>query len=316
MIERINKLIPVLCLLFLLLVNASHGALPSENRLEDFNMERGHNSMNKPFNGDAKWIWTGNRTKQPIENADNQRMAYFRRKFKVADINSHLVIHVSADSRYILWCNGKFVGRGPAKGDITHHFYDSYSLDDLLNIGDNVIATQVVSFAPSWPDYSDGGPPCSIMSATNGFVLDGILYDAAGKVIEKLHSDSKWLVLENTAYRHKSRPECSPIVGLFEDLDGAKYPWGWQDVDFDDSNWPAAAVLTKAVRPDNVGDSFMPYRLIPRIIPFMEESEGRFSRVVRCVGIDLEKSQNLILEDTKLEIPAHSKVTILYDVGQ
>jgi len=132
MIESVNKLIPVLCFLFSLLINESQGSSPWQNHSQDFNMEKDHNAMNRPFNGDSKWIWTADRTKQSLGHVDNHRMAYFRRKFKVSDSNFHLTVHVSADSRYILWCNGKIVGRGPAKGDITHHFYDSYTLDDLL----------------------------------------------------------------------------------------------------------------------------------------------------------------------------------------
>ena len=153
------------------------------------------------------------------------------------------------------------------------------------------------------------------MTATNGFVMDGVLVDPKENVIEKLYTDSKWLVAADSAYHHEPRPEVHAIVGLFEDFQGKNFPWGWQTLDFDDSGWSTATVLTKAVRPDNVADSFMPHRLIPRIIPFLEETEERFAHAIHCEGVNQDKAGNLIRNDTPLTIPPNARVKITFDAG-
>ena len=315
MSEAVNKLIPLFCFLFPLVVYPSEGSLPGEDRTQDLKSEKTQKLIHQPFDGKAKWIWTSSGTLQSRDHVDNYRVAYFRRTFDVPGDKSTLTVHVSADSRYILWCNGQLVGRGPAKGDIAHHFYDTYEISHLLRIGTNVLAAQVMSFAPSWIDYNAGSPPASIMTATNGFVMDGLLLDPNENVTENLCTDARWLVAADSAYHHEPRAEVQAIVGLFEDFRGKIIPGDGKIPDFDENRWSAATILTKAVRPDNVADTFMPHRLIPRIIPFLEESEERFAAVIRCEGIRQEQAVSLIDTDTPVTIPVRSQVRIILDSG-
>ena len=67
---------------------------------------------------------------------------------RVADpAKAKLTVALSADSRYLFWCNGTFIGRGPAKGDVNHHFYDSFDLTPHLRKGRNVLAALVLDMS-------------------------------------------------------------------------------------------------------------------------------------------------------------------------
>jgi len=233
----------------------------------------------KPFNGQAFWIWTRGGVTVPVHRPDSPyRTAYFRRGFDVADESAALTVHVSADSRYILYLNGEAVARGPAKGDIRHHFYDTVELGERLRPGRNVLAAVVVSYASSWPHPVQLGAPCSVMTVSGAFVLDGELVEAAG--VRSLRTDSQWQALADISYGHGAAEGDDQVyAGLCERLDGRTYPRGWQLPDYEDESWEDAAVIAAAVRPDTVTDTPLPYRLIPRTIPQLEEVPERFAAV-------------------------------------
>jgi hypothetical protein len=86
---------------------------------------------------------------------------------------------LSADSRYLFYCNGVFIGRGPAKGDINHHFYDVRP-DAAPARGRNVLAVIVLDMSRVAHRPALLGPPCSVMTYTGGFVLEGGVADRSG----------------------------------------------------------------------------------------------------------------------------------------
>src|SRR5215216_3276228 len=138
-----------------------------------------------PFVQRASWIWSTESTHAvaPPENASSShyQVRYFRRTFEVAAPSAAaLTVHVSADSRYVFFCNGVLIGRGPAKGDVNHHFYETYDLRSHLRAGKNVLAALVmdmsrVAHRPAWL-----GAPCSVMTYAGGFALEGMLVDGNG----------------------------------------------------------------------------------------------------------------------------------------
>ncbi len=260
-----------------------------------------------PFDGKANWIWTEGGVTEPSNNPKSPfRVACFRRKFTVSDEGAALTVHVSADSRYILYFDGKQAARGPAKGDIRHQFYDTVELDALLSPGEHVLAAVVISYAASWPHPHYVGAPCSIMTASSVFVLDGILYEKGRETV--LSTDQEWKALQNEAYQHFwTQGEDQTYTGLCERVDGEKYPWGWQEVDFDDSRWPNAFVAAAAVREDTVTDTLLPYRLLPRMIPMLEEEPQEFSKAWgHGYGVRLVQGE-------AVTIPPNENVTFVLD---
>ena len=136
--------------------------------------------MSLPFVNRASWIWSAEGTHAaPAPEAatpSHYQVRMFRRVFEVADAKSaRLKVQVSADSRYLFYCNGERVGRGPAKGDVTHHFYETFDLTSRLRTGRNVLAALVLDMSRVAHRPALLGAPCSVMTYAGGFVLEGEL---------------------------------------------------------------------------------------------------------------------------------------------
>jgi alpha-L-rhamnosidase len=203
------------------------------------------------------------------------QVRYFRRTFEVADpAGSALTVHLSADSRYLFYCNGEFIGRGPAKGDINHHFYDAFTLTPHLRKGRNVLAAIVLDMSRVAHRPALLGPPCSVMTYTGGFVLEGALTDKKGRVLTDLRTDASWRVAVDKAHRFQNENTTfEGYLGYFEHRVSALVPVGWNTPRFDDAAWSPAHVLFKAELLENRRDPASPYGLIPRMIPMLEEGE-------------------------------------------
>ena len=73
----------------------------------------------------------------------------FRADLALSKVPAMATFHLSADSRYRLWINGHFVGRGPERSWPTSMAVDVHDIGHLLRPGVNRIAVQVYS-----PGYS------------------------------------------------------------------------------------------------------------------------------------------------------------------
>ncbi len=270
-----------------------------------------------PFDGRAMWIWSAEGVSRPRPDSGPYRVRYFRRGFD-APAGAALTVHVSADTRYKLWCNGVLVSRGPAKGDVEHHFYETVDLTPRLRAGGNVLAAQVEYHGDIFCNYREGGAPVSLMTAAPGFALDGALRDADGGEIETLHTDRRWRVLVDRAHRHQIEATYSHCVGMLEDLDCAAHPWGFTRADFDDSSWPEAREICEALRLNNDHDTYMPHRLLPRMIAPLEESPPRrFVRAFRSpTGEDLAAFSAMLAGRGDFVVGANRQAVVLVDVGE
>src|SRR5215207_4866449 len=155
--------------------------------------------MPLPFVQRASWIWSAEGTHAaPAPDAaspSHYQVRLFRREFEVGLVSdSALEVHVSADSRYLFFCNGQFVGRGPAKGDINHHFYETYILTPYLRAGPNVMAALVLDMSRVAHRPAFLGAPCSVMTYAGGFLLEGELTHGSKRTSEDLSTDAKWKV--------------------------------------------------------------------------------------------------------------------------
>ena len=264
-----------------------------------------------PFDGDAHWIWCAGGATDPPNHEDSPfRTCLFRRTLELP-ADATITLHVSADTEYVLYCNGERIRHGPAKGDIDHQFYDTIELDEALTEGENVLAAVVVSYAPSW----DGGP-VSRMTATNAFVADGAV-SVDGEVIARLPTDDTWRVTPADGYGHKPRPRRDRLAGANERVDARRLPSGWTEVGFDDGNWEPATRIARAVRRgEDVRWQRMPYRLVERMIPPLEERPERFTAAFQVTGAAGGDVTALLDGDGELTVPADETVTFLLDAGE
>ena len=282
-----------------------------------------------PFTQRASWIWSAEATHAaPAPDAatpSHYQVRLFRRTFEVADAKTaRLEVHVSGDSRYLFFCNGELVGRGPAKGDVNHHFYESLDLTPRLRPGRNVLAALVLDMSRVAHRPTQLGAPCSVMTYAGGFVLDGVVWGAgeggAGAAAEDVSTDASWKVAVDTAHRFQNEATTfEGYQGYFEHRVSRLIPSGWTAVEFDDARWPAATVLYKAELLVNRRDPTSPYGLVPRMIPALEERAlgAPFKAVFLPGGRDAPVDWSKLVEGgTALTVPPHTSVELIVDVGE
>jgi len=260
------------------------------------------NSTGKEI-GLLKHAWKAQWITHPTESTTDYGVFLFRNVFTLNIIPDRFIVFVSADNRYRLYVNGKSVGFGPSTGDLANYRYETIDISKYLKNGENVIAAEVVNFG----EYKK----VSQLSYQTAFILQG----EDKNEVEVSTGIAEWKVIKNEAY--------SPIeitsemlnsyyaAGPCEKLDSSKYPWGWDELDFNYKSWLKPK---KAITEFAVGRGFLygsAWFLVPRIIPFMEEKVEYFARIVRTEGIKIKKG--FLEGKNRIIIPNNSKVKILID---
>ena len=62
--------------------------------------------------------WKAHWISMPGEPANVYGVYHMRKTFELDEVPSRFIVHVTADNRYKLYLNGRFVSLGPARGDI------------------------------------------------------------------------------------------------------------------------------------------------------------------------------------------------------
>jgi hypothetical protein len=227
---------------------------------------------------------------------------HFRKKIDLPAQPSKFIIHVSADNRYQLFVNGKLVGRGPARSSSYNWNFATYDIASCLRSGNNIIAALVWNMAEV--------APVAQISQQTGFLLQG---DSTAEEI--LNTDTTWKVLHDTAYAPCATNmgavlQTYMVVGPGDEVHAKDYPWGWENLDYNDADWQPAKILHTAVVMSGYGSDNI-WTLAPRTIPQMEEKMQRMNVVARSEG--LEVNAGFLKGNAPLIIPAHSHQKILID---
>lgn len=227
---------------------------------------------------------------------------HFRKALEISGVPGHFVIHVSADNRYVLYVNGKQVGRGPARGDLYNWSFGTYDIAPELHAGTNVLAALVWNMGV----YA----PVAQISNQTGFLVQGDTRAEAAA-----NTDGSWKVLHDTAYTPTATDMGAVLhsytaVGAGDDVTGSAYPWGWEQPRYDDGGWPQAAELHTPVVPQGYGSDNL-WTLVPRSIPQMEERAQRLARVRRDSGIRVP--DGFLQGKAPLDVPAHAHIHVLLD---
>jgi len=246
----------------------------------------------------------------------------FRREFEIPGAGAKPAgptVHVSADSRYLLYCNGSLVGRGPARGDVVHHFYDTFELGPFLKSGGNVIAALVLDMSKVAHRPSELGAPCAIMTYAGGFLLEGSLSGVPGENARFDTGAPGWRVAVDSAHRFQNDgTRFEGYHGYFEHRIAGDEPAGWNDTGFDASSWAEATVLYTAERLENRRDPTSPYGLVERVIPQLEEGEAQ--RFASCWLPGGEQAggewEALLSRDSEITIPAGQTVRFVLDTDR
>ncbi len=268
-----------------------------------FGIAQGVEELNSDGVRYAPSSWTGFWITHPEVALSEYGVVHFRRSFELSERRSKFIVHVSGDNRYELYVNGAFVCMGPMRGDLQHWRYETVDLGPFLRKGKNVVAAMVVNWGP--------GRMKAQFSSMTAFFLSG--HGEKERFIRT--DDDGWKVYWNKAYSVR------PVRWMYaidissgwycgnpmDRIDGSKYPWGWERIDYDDSGWVGAKWLAHAATRGTPGWS--DWLFVPRTIKLLEQSKEPVGKVVRAVGIDVEGNAF----DGRVEVPADTKVTILID---
>jgi len=178
----------------------------------------------------AQAIWPHPEIPAPHE------VALFRRTFTLPEPAHRATLSIFADTRYEVWVDGLWVGRGPARFSRTHREYDVYHLSELA-AGDHRIAV-LVQWAPNQRRSESLTPYLKArLEAT----------DAQGQVLTVVQTDSTWKALLSDAWRQDAAPVHSwQLIGPTELLDLRRLPPNWTTATYSDAGWPAAVVKNDA----------------------------------------------------------------------
>lgn len=225
----------------------------------------------------------------------------FRCLVSLSDVPERFLVHVSADSRYRLFVNGRAVGRGPLKGTLERYYYETYDLASYLHPGDNVLAADVRYFG-------DHTPISEVHSARAGFLLQGP--EEVG-----IDTPGHWRVWVDSSIAPDTTPyiaNAHNFLGHWETVDGQLHPHGWANCGFDDTGWQDAVDAGPADM-SNFWGVFPRYQLLfPRDVPALTEVNRRFVRTVK----DRQEIRHLFGDDpTGWTVPAGQAAEIVLDAG-
>ena len=236
----------------------------------------------------------------PSANNQDYGVFHFRKEVELGPVPKTLNVRISADNRYCFFVNGTPVSYGPAKGDLQTYKYDVVDIAPFLKTGNNILAAQVFNAGKD--------RQLSFFTVQTAFMLK-----AEDEAHQFLNSDGSWRVLKNEAYQPVSYYDMLfkdrwfygfYACGPGDNVDASKYPWGWKNLDFDDSDWETAEELTFQKSP---------WPLMERNIPFMASYREAPKAIRKVTGFELQSS---FLDGKKTIVPANSKTTILMDYGK
>ena len=207
------------------------------------------------MNWQAKWIWCGG------EASPKNFYLYLRKTVEVEKRIKSAVVQMTADSRYNLYLNGQYLGRGPARCDPRWQSYDTYDVTTYLRKGKNVFAALVHHYGTGTFSYIPG---------RGGFLFQAQIEYGDGTA-ERVKSDPSWRVLPAKTWGFVESgswqpgvPKTSLQLGFQEVYDARQEVLDWNQVEFDDNRWREAVVIEPP--------QFIPWRsLVPREIPPLQE---------------------------------------------
>ncbi|MBI5914705.1 MAG: alpha-L-rhamnosidase N-terminal domain-containing protein [Bacteroidetes bacterium] len=211
----------------------------------------------------ARWLTC------PGEPVTQYGVYHFRKTFDLKETPATFIVHVSADNRYRLFVNGTPVSSGPARSDLANWNFETVNIAPQLKIGKNAIAAIVWNAAEH--------KPFAQISYQTGFILQGNT-----ETEDLVNTDKTWKVTKNEAYRplpvDRAKLQTYMVTGDGDEVDASRYPWGWEQPDFDDSGWKKAEALWFAGKPRTLGSDGN-WMLVPRKIPLFVEKQERLLAV-------------------------------------
>lgn len=190
-----------------------------------------------PF-AEARWIGLGD----PSSIHADTRFA-FRQKLVLEAKPTTARIRMTADARYMLWVNGRFVGRGPARGFPWAQPYDDYDLTPFLRSGANWLAAEVYQFG-----FGSGGFGLSTQGngvyagpGRTGLLIEGEAISPDGKPTP-IRTDATWQARNADWAIADATPYLYGAFAYQEHVDGRLEPADWRTNGSNDG-WRSATIV-------------------------------------------------------------------------
>jgi alpha-L-rhamnosidase len=184
---------------------------------------------------DWKGCWIGESWQNDIASQYNTFFA-FRNCYILEQTPLGAWMDISADARYKLWINGKFVSRGPARSLPWHQSYDRLDIGTFLQEGENWIAVLVHQFGSSNYQY--------LHRLRTGLIVDGQVTFENGQVYD-IVTDTSWQVKRAFWYGESSVRK-TLCLGFQEVCDLTHEELSWQFPPTNHEPWPGAYYLGHA----------------------------------------------------------------------
>jgi len=262
-----------------------------------------------PQHRDWRALWVTH----PTAPLRDPLVLHFRRAVTLTSVPASYPVRVSADNRFILYVNGKRVGDGPARGDLSHWRYEGFDLAPMLHSGKNLITATVWN----WGIFA----PIAQMSDRTAFLLES---EATGET--GISTPSGWQVEIEDGHKALDRRSVDVKTyfasGPGEEINAALYDWDWQSETDASTGWVAVATpmrdsihegVNKGHSADTTGDNF--WGLVPDGLPHMEYATTGAGEQVR---VDVSNRGPVAPEVrgfpvVPVMVPAGSHIHILLD---
>ena len=220
-------------------------------------LERGF-AVGRRFQG--RWIT------HPQSSSESNRYFYFRRVFRLDALPEAVRLHITGETRFVVYINGRHVGRGVPSSQPWFYYYETFEVREYLREGDNALG--VLLYFQS----GDLAKPALLADLVDG---DEQLLLASGE---------RFRTIPAAAWKTKTHDFPTNRHYRFQEhIDLRKLPDGcWQDNGFDDSAWASSSVLLDPLTQRSDAPAVSPWICLhPRDIPVMAESVTRACSVVR-----------------------------------
>ncbi|MEA4824764.1 MAG: alpha-L-rhamnosidase N-terminal domain-containing protein [Clostridiaceae bacterium] len=191
-----------------------------------------------------------------MDNASELRNihTFYRRQYRIKNTPIKSArLYITTDDTYKLYINGELAGLGPAQSFPFAYNYNTLDVTDFLKSGEDVVFAVHV--------YYLGLFTHSYLSADN---LEGMIFQLEVEYddgsMDRMVSDSSWKYCECGVWTGTA--VYGYTTQFTEDMDMRKYPRGWRNKDFNDSNWTPVYVRA-APYPS-------PYTMVPQSIPTLD----------------------------------------------
>ena len=216
--------------------------------------------------------------------------AGFRREFFLRDVPATAQLHLFAYTRYQLYINGEYVGRGPNRFESIHPEYDSWDIAARLHPGTNVIAVVVHRDWPGDAVANMGQTLSRFRRHAPGFTARLELADATGQ-LPAIATDSSW---HGFVEAGNVLPVPHYYSSIAENYDARNMAGDWTATNFDDSLLPFA-------KPLDTSDHAAWPELSPRSIPHLRERELTLNDPIPAAGLTLTNGQTQIFHLPQIE---------------